>query len=168
MKIILVAALSADGYIARTSTHGADWTGSADKKLFVKLTKEMGIMVMGSTTFATIGRALPGRRTIVYTTRPETIDVEGIETTNEPPAVLIERLATEGATGVAICGGAQIYTQFMQAGLIQELYLTYIPIIFGQGVALFNAPLDHRLELLASEPIGEDAVLLHYQVYSQP
>lgn len=166
MKTILVAALSADGFIARTADHGADWTGSSDKKMFVKLTKAMGNMVMGSTTFATIGRALPGRRTIVYTSRPESIDVEGVETTSEAPAELLRRLERDGATGVAICGGSHIYTQFMQAGLVQDLYLTYIPVVFGTGLTLFNAPLDTHMELVDTESLGEGTVMMHYRVTS--
>jgi dihydrofolate reductase len=61
MKVFVIAALSADGFIAQAEDHVADWTGTEDKKLFVQLTKEAGIMVMGSKTLATIGRALPGR-----------------------------------------------------------------------------------------------------------
>nr|AIA15095.1 Dihydrofolate reductase [uncultured bacterium] len=166
MKVILVAALSSDGFIARAASHGADWTGTADKKIFVKLTKAMGIMVMGSTTFATIGRALPGRRTIVYTSNPQSITAEGVETTTEPPLDLINRLEQRGATGVAICGGAQIYTQFMQAGLIQDFYLTHVPVVFGEGITLFSSPLDVHLDLVTSEPIGEGAVLMHYRLKS--
>lgn len=164
MNIILVAALSADGFIAKSSTHGADWTGSADKKIFVKLTKAMGTMIMGRTTFDTIGRVLPGRRTIVYTSRPETIDVEGIDTTNDAPATLLHRLKAEGTPGVAICGGAQIYTQFMQTGLVQDLYLTYIPVLFGKGVTLFTESLDTRLTLIDTEPLSDGALLHHYRV----
>jgi dihydrofolate reductase len=164
MNIILVAALSADGFIAKSSTHGADWTGSADKKIFVKLTKAMGTMIMGRTTFDTIGRALPGRRTIVYTSHPETIDAEAIDTTTEPPAQLLRRLKAEGTSGVAICGGAQIYTQFMQTGLVQDLYLTYIPTLFGQGITLFSKTLNTHLELVDTEPLGDGALLQHYRV----
>jgi dihydrofolate reductase len=164
MNVILIAALSADGFIARSASHGADWTGSADKKIFVKLTKAMGTMIMGRTTFDTIGRALPGRRTIVYTSHPETIDVEGIETTASEPAELLQRLATEGTTGVAVCGGAHVYTQFMAAGLVKDLYLTYIPVVFGQGVTLFNQPLSAELEQIETTDIGDGAVLIHYRV----
>jgi dihydrofolate reductase len=58
MKTVIVAAITADGFIGRTSDHLADWTGKADKKLFVQVTKEAGAMVMGSRTFATIGGPL--------------------------------------------------------------------------------------------------------------
>jgi dihydrofolate reductase len=164
MKVIVIAALTADGFIGRTANHQADWTGSADKKLFVKLTKQAGVMVMGRSTFETIGRALPGRRTIVYTHHPETITVPGIDTTSRPPAELLRQLEHDGYSAVAICGGAQIYTMFMAAGLVTDLYLTYAPLAFGTGVPLFTNSLSAKLKLVETEDLGEDTILHHYEV----
>lgn len=164
MKTVLVAAVTADGFIGRTSAHFADWTGKADKKLFVQITKEAGTVIMGSNTFATLGRPLKDRRTIVYTSRPEAIEAEGIETTAETPGELVRRLEQEGATGLAIIGGASIYTQFLAAGVVDELYLTVVPVLFGSGVRLFNQELDVRLELFETRPLDENTVLLHYKV----
>jgi dihydrofolate reductase len=176
MPTFIIAALTADGFIARTAHHLSDWTSREDKQLFVRLTKQAGVMVMGSATFATIGRALPGRRTIVYTRHPERIKAEGVEiaapgveTTSEPPAALVKRLAGEGVTGLAVCGGAQIYSLFMRAGAVDELYLTISPLLFGQGIRLFNSSLDVKLELLGQELLGQESpnpaeILLHYRV----
>lgn len=164
MKVFIIAAITADGFIGRSSNHYADWTGTEDKKLFVKLTKEAGTMVMGATTFATIGRALPDRRNIIYTTKPETFKELGVETTNEPPAELVDRLRSEGVEALAICGGAQIYQHFMAAGVVDELYLTVVPKIFGQGVPLFTAELAADLELVASDKLSPSVILLHYKV----
>jgi len=162
MKVFIIAAVTADGFIGRDSGHSADWTGKEDKKVFVRLTKEAGVMVMGSNTFKTIGRALPGRRTIVYTRDPAEITVADIETTNEPPDTLITRLRKEGSAGVAICGGASIYDLFIRAGLVDELYLTVSPLLFGQGMPLFMHALDVKLQLLDTQPLPGGSVLVHY------
>jgi dihydrofolate reductase len=164
MKVFVIAALSADGFIAQAEDHVADWTGTEDKKLFVQLTKEAGIMVMGSKTLATIGRALPGRRTIVYTSNPDAITIPDIETTQEAPSRLLKRLEQEGATAVAICGGASVYDQFLRAGVVDELYLTYVPQLFGSGLSLCVEPLDSKLQLLDTTPLSDGSVLCHYQV----
>lgn len=164
MKVFVIAAITADGYIGQSAEHFTDWTSKEDKKVFVRLTREAGAMVMGSTTFATIGRALPDRRNIVYTSKPEIITVEGVETTNEPPAELIERLKREGAKGLAVCGGASIYSLFMEAGVVDELYLTVEPVVFGGGISLFAKPLKKQLKLLDVEKLNSDVILLHYSV----
>lgn len=162
-KTVLIAAITVDGFIGRTADHLADWTGGADKKLFVEVTKAAGIMVMGSKTFATIGRALPGRKTIVYTSRPEAISVEGVETTGETPQALVDRLKQEGAAGLAVCGGASIYGQFMAAGVVDELYITVAPQLFGAGIPLFGKELGIKLELIEYRLLDENTILLHYR-----
>jgi len=164
MRVFIIAALTADGFIGRDSGHTADWTGKEDKKVFTRLTKEAGIMIMGSKTFATIGRVLPERRNIVYTSRPNELNVEGVEPTNEPPKALLERLEKEGAQAVAICGGSSIYDLFMREGLVDELYLTYVPLLFGQGVTLFSGELSQALELQETEKLPDGSVLAHYIV----
>jgi dihydrofolate reductase len=164
MKIFIIAALTADGFIGRDSDHLSDWTSKADKHLFIKLTKEAGAIVMGSRTFATIGRALPGRRMIVYTSRPEHISTPGVETTTERPKDLVDRLTKEHVPGLAICGGREIYTLFMNSGLVQELYVTVSPVLFGSGISLFGNVQITNLELLEEQLLDDATVLLHYKV----
>jgi dihydrofolate reductase len=166
MKITLLAALTADGFISKSADHLTDWTSPEDKQLFVRLTKAAGVMVMGSKTFKTINKALPGRRTIVYTSRPEAIKVTGVETTSESPQALISRLDQNGVNGLIICGGAQIYTLFMNAGCVDELYITISPRLFGTGQSLFTAEVDQTLELIDSSPLGPGEVLLRYALHS--
>jgi dihydrofolate reductase len=168
MNVFIIAALTADGFIGRDTGHTADWSSSDDKRLFARLTKQAGVIVMGSRTFATIGRALPDRRTIVYTSRPEAITTTGIETTTKTPHELIVQLETVGATSLAVCGGAQIYTQFLQASVVNELYLTISPLLFGSGLRLFNTQLNTQLELLESDRLGDHELLLHYRLKPEP
>jgi dihydrofolate reductase len=162
IKVFLIAAVSADGFIARAHNELADWTSKEDKKVFVELTKRAGVMVMGSTTFRTIGRALPGRRNIVYTHK--SIDVEGIETTQESPKELIARLESEGHKELAVCGGSAIYDMFLQAGTVDELYLTVEPFLFGSGITLARSSLRAPLRLLERTPLNDDVILMHYEV----
>lgn len=165
MKVFIIAAVTTDGFIARDSDHMADWTEKEDKQLYVRLTKESGVMVMGARTFDTIGRALPGRKTIVYTSRPEAYqDIENVEATTESPAELIKRLRDEGYESIAICGGNQIYTAFMQAGVVTDLYITVAPVLFGTGIQLFKETLDSKLLLNSLEKLGTNSIAAHYSV----
>lgn len=164
MKVFIIAALTADGYIAKNTGHLSDWTTPEDKKLFVKLTKEAGVIIMGSKTFNTIGHILPGRRMVVYTTKPQNITAAGVEVTTEKPQILLKRLKREGARGVAICGGAEIYTLFMKKNLVDELYLSIEPKMFGGGITLFNAPIESDLSLVEVAKLNDHTVLLHYSV----
>ncbi len=57
-----------------------------------------------------------------------------------------------------------INTVFAKKNLIDEVYLTLVPKMFGKGLSLFNAPLDIKLELLEMEKIEEDHFLFRYAV----
>ena len=161
IKPFIIAALTADGYIAKHENHPASWTSKDDKKTFVSLTKRAGVVIMGSRTYETIGRPLKDRKTIVYT-KDKTY--EGVETTQEDPKKLLERLEKEGFEEVAICGGTSIYTFFMNRGLVHKLYLTIEGILFGKGLNLFNEELDIKLSLVSSKQIGDNTILLEYNI----
>lgn len=181
MKVFIITALSADGFLADKQKAGEKstaWTSKEDRQFFVTRTKQAGVCVMGANTYATIGHPLAGRLTIVYTTHPEKFpdiapftpeilslpkDTPGVYWTNLPPDQLIDQLT--GITDeVAICGGSSIYTLFMQAGVVDTLYLTLEPILFGDGIPLFSAPLTQKLELVSTSPLNSQTLLLEYHV----
>jgi len=170
MRVFILAVMTADGFIARgTDEFSMDWASKEDERLFVRLTKEAGVIVMGSATAQTVieaGRRLPGRRKLVYTRQPGKITAEGFEPTAEAPRDLIARLSSEGARAVAVCGGAQIYSLFLQAGVVDELYVTIEPKLFGRGVPLLNDAFDADLQLLSVDKLNDNTVLLHYAVLS--
>ncbi len=163
MKTFIIAAVSADGYIAKDSQHSPMyWTSKADKKRFVELTKRAGVVVMGSATYKTIGKPLKERVTVVYS-KNQTF--EGVEMTQDTPHDLIKKLEARGFKEVAICGGAHIYTMFMKAHLVDTIYLTIEPKVFGKGIGMFNEDMLYHLKLKSVEQSEESgAVLMEYSV----
>jgi dihydrofolate reductase len=163
IKVFIIAAVSADGFIAKDAQHSPmNWTSKADKKRFVELTKKAGVIVMGASTYKTIGTPLKDRINIVYS---KSQSFEGIETTQKNPVELIQELEARGIKEVAICGGSQIYTMFLKAGVVDSIYLTLEPIIFGKGMTIFNEDLKYHLKLqsaVTSESTG--SILLEYKV----
>ena len=164
IKVFIIAAQTADGYIAKHSDHPAVWTSKDDKKRFIEITKRAGVMVMGLRTFKTLGKALPGRLNIVYSDKKENPEIEGVEYTSLSPKDLIKNLDERGFKEVAICGGSSIYTMFMESGIVETLYLTIEPKIFGSGMSLFNKDLDYDLKLVSSEAQESGTTLLEYDV----
>lgn len=167
MHTFLIAAISLDGFIAeKTDQISTAWTSKEDKKFFSERTKQAGVIVMGSSTYKTIGRPLPGRVNIVYSKNSqfEFKDESKGFVTDLEPAELLKKLAADGHQEVAICGGAQIYSMFMKVGLIDTLYLTIEPVIFGKGVKLFDEDISARFDLVNMSKMGENAVLLEYKV----
>lgn len=147
------------------------WGGKEDKKHFSKLTKEIGTVVMGSTTFEASGsRALPGRHNIVMTKNPQHYAKyvsKNLEFTSELPREIINRLHTEGLDQVAVIGGGLINSKFLSENLIDEIYLTIAPWIFTKGtpvVAETQEFTEHHLQLIEHKLLDEQSVLLHYKI----
>lgn len=168
MQAFIIVAHTADGFIAPTDTAGQAmpstvWTSGADKKKFVELTKKAGAIIMGLTTFNTIGKALPGRLNIVYAPKG-TPPIEGVMMTDLSPKELLADLYSKGHKEVAICGGSTIYTMFMQSGLVNKIYITIEPKIFGQGLTIFNKPISTDLKLVSVEKLSDDVLFLEYDV----
>ncbi len=161
MICFIIAAITVDGYIAKEVNHPALWTCKEDKRRFVALTKRAGVIVMGSHTFKTLPGALKERTNIVYS-RSQTF--EGAETTQDKPMDLLVKLEKRGFKEVAICGGAEIYSLFMKAGVVNKLYLTIEPHVFGDGIRLFKEPMLYQLTLKDSGQAANGALLLEYDV----
>lgn len=161
MHVFIIAALSADGFIARDAHHPASWTSKEDKRFFVEKTGRAGVVVMGSHTYETIGKPLKGRLNIVYS---RFHSYEGVEVTQQEPGALLKDLEQRGYHEVAIIGGAHVYTLFMSAGLVNTLYLTIEPLTFGQGLSLFTKSVEAKLQLKNTTRLGENSIALEYEV----
>ncbi len=171
MNTFIIVAHTADGFIAPIDIGGQAkpstvWTSGADKKKFVELTKKAGVIVMGLTTYKTIGRPLPGRLNVVYAPK-DTPPIEGVMMTELAPEALIKELASKGYKEVAICGGSTIYTMFMQSGLVNKIYITVEPKLFGQGLTIFNKPIDKDTKLISVEKLSDDVIFLEYEVINK-
>ncbi|USQ75399.1 dihydrofolate reductase [Ornithinimicrobium cryptoxanthini] len=105
--LTLVAAVGRNGVIGDGAA--MPWHLPEDLAFF-KRTTMGGVMVMGRGTWDSIGRALPGRRTIVVT-RDRGWSAPGAEVAHSLP----EALLIAGDTEVFVVGGGQIYEQTMEA-----------------------------------------------------
>src|ERR1700730_5087735 len=112
MEIVLMHAVAENGVIG---FHGAiPWRLKSDMQRFKALTSGKPV-VMGRKTFASIGRALPGRTNIVVTRDPDFRAAGAVVTNSFANAWAIatgdalRRFATE----IAVIGGAEIYAQWM-------------------------------------------------------
>ncbi|HZY02229.1 MAG TPA: dihydrofolate reductase family protein [Anaeromyxobacteraceae bacterium] len=59
------------------------------------------------------------------------------------PESVVARLAADGVRRAYVDGGA-VVSQFLAAGLVDDLTLTLVPVVLGDGIRLFQAPLPTR------------------------
>jgi len=168
MKVTLMMVKTADGFIAKTPNQSPmEWTSGADKALFVARTKEAGVIIMGLSTYKTIGKPLPGRLNMIMTFKPEEeTNIQGaLEFTNKPPREILAELESRGFNEVILGGGTMINSLFLKEGLVDELLITIEPILFGGGLTLFkDLNLNIKLELLEMKDLGGGVVNLRYKI----
>jgi dihydrofolate reductase len=83
---------------------------------------------------------------------------------NDGPAAALRR-AREAAGGrdVRIGGGADVIQQYLDAGLVDELHLAVAPVLFGEGIRLFERIAPERFGLaIAGARASTDATFLRY------
>lgn len=127
--VVLVAAVARNRVIGNAGA--LPWRLPADLRRFKAITLDKP-MVMGRKTFDSIGRPLPGRRTIVVTRDPAW-SAEGVETARSLAAALA--MAGEPRPDeIIVAGGGEIYAQALP--LADRLRLTWVE-AEPEGDALF-------------------------------
>lgn len=154
---IYYTATTLDGFLADPDD-SLDWllTQPIDEDgpfSIADLMAETGVVVMGATTYDWVVRHLgdepwpyPDQRTVVFTHR----DVEPVHPTVRTIAGsptehrdLLEDAA--GDKNVWVVGGGDLAAQFADAGMLDEMIVSYAPVVLGAGRPLFIGRFDFEL-----------------------
>ena len=157
IKASVFIATSLDGFIARANGD-LDWlTGAQSASTeqdygYQEFIDTVDTIVLGRNTFELVLTfdtwPYSDKQVVVLSSKPSAVPshlVDDVEWLSLPPQRLAERLAAQGATHLYVDGGKTIQG-FMNAGLIDELTITRVPILIGTGVPLFG-PLGHDVKL---------------------
>ncbi|EPQ1331019.1 dihydrofolate reductase [Serratia ureilytica] len=159
MKCSVYIATSVDGFIAGPDGD-IDWLLRPEYAVsllnglsFEAFIADIDALVMGRHTYEKV-RAFPEwpygeLPVVVLSTQPAPHGAEPVRWMSGEPASVVARLAEAGCRHLYIDGG-QTVQRFLQAGLIDELTITRVPLLLGGGIPLFgvDAP-EQRLRLLA-------------------
>jgi dihydrofolate reductase len=149
MKASVYIATSLDGFIARENGD-LDWLpGGGDAKAgedygYKAFMNTVDVLVMGRNTYEkvlTFGEWPYGdKRVVVLTSRELHIPshlARTVETMSCSPSEVVSRLSARGAKHLYIDGGKTVQG-FLNAGLIQRLIITRVPVLIGRGIPLFG------------------------------
>ena len=120
MSVTIVVAIGSNGVIGNDGE--MPWPRTGDQRQFKALTMGHPI-VMGRTTYDSIGRPLPGRTSIVLT-RNRDWHVPGVEVAHTLPDALALALGRDDE--VFLIGGAQVYAEALAAGLADRMVVTHV------------------------------------------
>jgi len=169
-------ATSLDGFIARPNGD-LDWLPPPDASSgedfgYEAFMRTIDTLVMGRGTYEkvlTFGSWPYGpRKVVVLTNRPLTAPPKSanVETMAGDPHDIVRTLGERGAESLYVDGGVTIQ-RFLDAGLIQRLIITRIPILLGDGLPLFGRlGRDMRLEHVDTRHWPNGFVQSEYRVRS--
>jgi dihydrofolate reductase len=162
---------SLDGFIAREN--GAlDFLppGGGEPHGFEEFLASVDALVMGRKTYETVlafGEWFYGSKPVfVLSGRPLAPAPSGavVEPMSGEPAEIAERLVARGIRHVYVDGGFTIQ-RFLEAGLVQRITITRVPVLIGTGIPLFGPlPQDVPLEHVATRSFPSGLVQSEYAV----
>jgi dihydrofolate reductase len=162
--------VSLDGFIARPDGR-LDWLepyeAAPEERGYEAFLAACDTVLLGRATWDTVAGfptwPYAGKRVAVLTHRPLPAR-HGELALSGPPAGALARLAAEGARRVYADGGA-VVSQLLAAGLLDELTVTVVPHLLGEGRRLFQGPLpERRLALAGARPFPSGLVQLRYRL----
>lgn len=167
MKTILIFVSSLDGKVTKWDEPNVRlWSSHQDQDYYKKVWSESRLIVMGSATFnADTFNPSADHQMIVMTSQPDkhkSLAVPGqLEFTSKTPFELSSGFAIKGYQQMLVVGGPHIATAFLKEQLIDELWLTIEPRIFGMGQNFAtDAKLDISLRLIQSEKVNDQGTLI--------
>ena len=167
MKTILVFVSTLDGKVTKWGDPDVkSWSSQSDKDYFKKKWKESPLIIMGSNTYNADPVKPSAKHLFVIMTHHSSeysrIEIPGqLEFTDKSPDKLVERFDKEGQEQMLIVGGANIATSFLKKHLIDELWLTIEPKIFGTGGSfVVEEKLDINLQLISVERVNKQGTLI--------
>lgn len=179
VKTSVYVATSLDGFIARPDGE-LDWLESIEQVEgedfgFAEFIESIDVLVMGRTTYEAVrGFDVPwpyDKPVVVLASSPVEIPDEladSVRWSNADPATLLEELRRLAMSHVYVDGGKTIQS-FLRAGLIDQLIITRVPILIGQGIPLFGAlDSDIDLEHIATSSYTNGLTQSTYEVVDRP
>lgn len=173
LKVSVYIATSLDGFIARKNGD-LDWlptpSQGGEDYGYAKFMSTIDHIVMGRNTFEKVlsfGGWHYDKKVIVLTNRNLTLPPElsdKVESASLSPRELVRQLEQRGSRNIYLDGGLTIQ-RFLREGLVNEMIITTIPVLIGEGLPLFG-PLDKdiKLELLESRSFKDGLVQNRYKI----
>ena len=161
-KCILYIAMSLDGYIA-DSTGSVDWLegieGDGSGSGYADFVAHIDTVLMGRVTYdqvLTFGDwPYKGLQSYVFS-HANHIDNPQVTVVNQSPALLLERIRQRPGKDIWLMGGARLINSFLQQNLVDEMMLTMIPRLLGNGIRLFDSTYSFSAwKLKSSRQMGE-------------
>ena len=169
-KVILYIAMSLDGFIAKPDGN-IDFLSVVDQEGedfgYYKFIETVDTVILGMKTYEKVlsmGYELPYPEKDIYIlTRTPKPDLDTKKFYTGSLSDLISKLKNTGGKNIYCDGGAETVHRLLMEDLIDEIIVSIIPVLLGDGISLFkNGFQEMKLQLINSCAFEKGLVQLHY------
>jgi dihydrofolate reductase len=171
-KVKYHVASTADGFIAHEDHTVRGFLGEGEHvtDYVASLRSDYDVVVMGRRTYEFgfqygVTSPYPWLKQYVLSRSMEASPDPAVEVVADDAVAFVRGLREGTGKDVYLCGGAELASTLLAAGLIDEVVLKLNPVIFGTGLPLFSGPVPQTaLELVTSTTYPNGVLLLRYRV----
>ncbi|MDL5047937.1 dihydrofolate reductase family protein [Oscillatoria amoena NRMC-F 0135] len=137
-KIILGVAVSLDGYIEGPNGE-YDWCPPPSTTEMNSFLNRVDTVFFGRKSYELAGTSMfPGKECFVFSNTLKSVKGKDIYLVNGDVVKKVNELKIQKGKDMWLFGGATLTTTFMNAGLVDELWLGVVPVVLGAGKPLFQ------------------------------
>lgn len=170
-KVVLYIAMSLDGYIAKPNDD-LGFLSIVEQKGqdygYEEFIKTVDAVILGRKTYEKVismGFGFPhiDKDTYIITRTPRPA-IGSLKFYTGELKSLIEKLKSENGKNIFCDGGAEIVNELLKQDLIDELIISIIPILVGDGTKLFkDGRPEQKLELISVKSFEKGLTQLQYK-----
>ena len=162
MKLILYMVQSADGVAAKDErTDIRAWSSAEDHEFFLRNVRNCDAAVMGSRSW---NPDVVCKRKYVLSRHSgkERYDAQTVVVSGSAEEIY-SRIAGDGNQTAALLGGPTTNSAFLNAGLVDEIYLTVEPVLLGTGLRISSGELVSGFHLIETIRLNQrGTIVLRY------
>lgn len=172
-QVMLFIAMSLDGYIAKPNDD-LSFLSIVEKEGedygYAEFTANIDTLIVGRKTYDYVLREIGathydnGQRDLYVITRTERPSVGRTKFYTGSLTELVKRLKSENGKNIYCDGGAEVINELLKNDLIDEMIISVIPILVGNGTRLFkDGRPEQKLKLVNVKTFDTGLTQLHYK-----
>jgi dihydrofolate reductase len=171
-RIRYAVAATLDGYIAGPNGE-ADWIIMDPDIDFRALFEQFDTFLLGRRTFEAMAGGgsseMPGMKTYVFSRTLRQQDYPGVTIIAEEAEKTVAALRAEPGKDIWLFGGGSLFGSLLDAGLVDTVEVSIIPVLLGGGIPLLAPPgKETKLKLTGHKIYDTGIVSLEYAVRQEP